>query len=460
MIGKYSRFIGEIFLIGDLLCLNFSVLMAHFLFEHTFRFDDEYSTLLILMNLFWVVLVNYLDSTRYSRVTNAFRAVQNLSKEVVIHALLVFSFMFVSKSANEYSRLMIATAYLGFYFLIIMWHLLVLGLLKYYRKHGYNYQKVIIIGNGYTAQQIYNYISEDLTLGYKLEGVFTDNELVIEESKHLGDTSNYISYLENHKVDTIFCALRLTEVQKINELVSFADNNLIRFKLIPDFRGISNRRLNLEFYDTIPILSIRKEPLESMHYRFVKRFFDIAFSSIVLLVLIPIVFPIVAILIKLSSKGPVFFKQLRNGRNNDEFVVYKFRSMELNENADKLQAKINDGRVTKVGTFLRKTNIDELPQFLNVFLGHMSVVGPRPHMLKHTEEYSHKVDKFLVRQFVKPGITGWAQVNGYRGATDDNSMKKRVQYDLWYIENWSMFLDIQIIFMTVVNMVRGEENAF
>lgn len=460
MIGRYSRFIGEIFLIGDLLCLNGSVLLAHFYFKQTIKFDDNYSTLLILMNLFWVVLVSYIDSSRYSRVTNAFRAVQNLTKEVAIHMLLVFSFMFVSKSANEYSRLMISVSYLGFYILINCWHILILTLLKYYRKHGYNYQRVIIIGNGYTAQQIYNYVIADLTLGYRLKGVFTDNDLSIDQNMLLGDTTAYNNYLNKNKIDVIFCALRLTEVQKINELVSFSDNNMIRFKLIPDLRGISNRRLNLEFYDTIPVLSIRTEPLESLTNRFIKRAFDICFSSIVLVVLIPIVFPIIALLIKLSSKGPIFFKQLRNGRKNEEFMVYKFRSMKMNKKSDELQATKGDVRVTKLGLFLRKSNLDELPQFINVFLGQMSVVGPRPHMLKHTEEYSQKVDKFLVRQFVKPGITGWAQVKGYRGATDDMAMKKRVQYDLWYIENWSLFLDVQIIYMTIRNMIKGEDNAF
>lgn len=460
MKSNYSRFIGEIFLLGDLLSLNGSVLFFHFYFHKTIKFDDDYSTLLILMNLFWVILVSYIDSSRYSRVTNAFKAVQNLTKEVAIHALLVFSFMFVSKSANEYSRLLIGASYIGFYISINCWHLLILTLLKYYRKHGYNYQKVIIIGNGYTAQQIYNYVVSDSTLGYRLEGVFTDNDLTISENMFLGDTSSYNKYLEEHKIDVVFCALRLTEVQKINELVSFSDNNMIRFKLIPDLRGISNRRLNLEFYENIPVLSIRTEPLESLTNRFIKRTFDLVFSSIVLLVLIPIVFPIIALMIKSSSKGPVFFKQLRNGRNNEEFMVFKFRSMKMNKKSDELQAVKGDARITKMGTFLRKSNLDELPQFVNVFLGQMSVVGPRPHMLKHTEEYSQKVDKFLVRQFVKPGITGWAQVKGHRGATDDLAMKKRVQYDLWYIENWSLFLDVQIIYMTLRNMVKGEKNAF
>ncbi len=460
MIGRYSRFIGEIFLVGDLLCLNLAVVLSHYYFEGSFHFEDRYSTLLILMNLFWAVLVNYIDTQRYSRVTNKFDSIQNITKEVIIHALLVFSFMFVSKSANQYSRVLISVAYVSFYFFVLMWHLSILIVLEHYRKRGYNYRKIIIIGNGYTAQQVYNYISTDISLGYRLEGVFTDNELVIDESKLLGSTHDCIQYLSENKVDEIYCTLRLTEVNRINDLVSFADNHMIRFKLVPDFRGISNRRLNLEFYENMPVLTIRKEPLESIRNRFIKRTFDLVFSSLVLMVLIPIVFPIVAFLIKCCSKGPVFFKQLRNGRNNEEFTVLKFRSMELNHDSDNLQAQKGDSRITPLGSFLRKTNLDELPQFINVFMGSMSIVGPRPHMLKHTQEYSHKVDKFLVRQFVKPGITGWAQVKGYRGATDDSSMKKRVQYDLWYIENWSLFLDIQIIFITIFNMLKGEDNAF
>jgi putative colanic acid biosynthesis UDP-glucose lipid carrier transferase len=171
--------------------------------------------------------------------------------------------------------------------------------------------------------------------------------------------------------------------------------------------------------------------------------------------------PLIGLLVKLESKGPVFFTQRRSGKNNRSFWCLKFRSMRQNTNADTQQASRYDGRVTRIGRFLRRTSLDEFPQFINVLRGDMTVVGPRPHMLKHTDEYSRLIGQYMVRQFLKPGITGWAQVNGYRGETHAVlQMQRRVEHDLWYMENWSLYLDIKIMAMTVFNTVRGERNAF
>ena len=210
----------------------------------------------------------------------------------------------------------------------------------------------------------------------------------------------------------------------------------------------------------VPVLTLRDEPLENPFSRFFKRSFDIIFSLIVLLFspfwLLP-----AAIAVKLSSPGPVFFVQRRTGYKGREFNCYKFRTMRVNNDADHKQATRNDPRKTKIGEFFRKTNIDELPQFINVLRGDMSVVGPRPHMLRHTADYSKVVDKYMVRHFVRPGLTGWAQVNGLRGETKALwQMERRVEFDVWYIENWNFWLDIKIIFKTIVNALRGEKNAF
>jgi len=205
---------------------------------------------------------------------------------------------------------------------------------------------------------------------------------------------------------------------------------------------------------------LRKEPLESNISEMTKRMFDICFSLLFLVCISPWLFLVVAILVKWSSKGPVFFKQERSGENNKIFWCYKFRTMAINDLADEKQASKDDERVTPIGRWLRKTNIDELPQFVNVLKGDMSVVGPRPHMLKHTEEYSALIKNYVVRHFVKPGVTGWAQINGFRGETKElEQMEKRVEYDIWYIENWTFLLDIKIIFSTIFNMFKGDENA-
>src|ERR1700744_46498 len=195
--------------------------------------------------------------------------------------------------------------------------------------------------------------------------------------------------------------------------------------------------------------------------RFFKRSFDILFSLFIIFFVFSWLYPILAILIKLESKGPVFFVQLRTGRNNMHFKCYKFRSMRVNGDADKKQATLNDHRITRIGAFMRKTSLDEIPQFFNVLIGNMSIVGPRPHMISHTEQYSQLIDKFMVRHFLKPGITGYAQTNGFRGETKTTEdMLKRVEADVWYLENWSFLLDLKIIFLTMWNFVKGDKNAF
>jgi exopolysaccharide biosynthesis polyprenyl glycosylphosphotransferase len=230
---------------------------------------------------------------------------------------------------------------------------------------------------------------------------------------------------------------------------------------VPDVKGLAGKDVKMELYNYIPVLTPRQEPLENKSNELVKRLFDLVFASLVTVFLLSWLIPIIAIIIKLESKGPVFFKQLRSGKDNKAFFCYKFRSMAVNVDSDSRQATKGDIRITKVGAFLRKTSIDELPQFFNVLKGEMSIVGPRPHMLKHTENYSQLIDNYMVRQFLTPGITGWAQVNGYRGETKElTAMSNRVNADIWYLENWSFILDIRIVFLTVWQSVRGNKNAY
>lgn len=230
---------------------------------------------------------------------------------------------------------------------------------------------------------------------------------------------------------------------------------------MPNIRNYVHRRMYFDMFGNIPILSIRKEPLAQVENRMLKRTFDILFSLLFLCTVFPFIYLIIGAAIKLSSPGPIFFKQKRSGENGKEFWCYKFRSMRVNVDSDKVQATIDDPRKTKIGDFMRRTSIDELPQFINVLLGQMSVVGPRPHMLKHTEEYSRLIDKYMVRHLVKPGITGWAQVTGYRGETKELwQMEGRVERDVWYLEHWTFLLDIYIIYKTVKNAVQGDKEAY
>ena len=243
--------------------------------------------------------------------------------------------------------------------------------------------------------------------------------------------------------------------------MSIAEKECIRFKLVPDFSLFINKPVYIDFIRDMPILSLRSEPLDDVGNRIKKRILDIAVSFFVVVFILSWLVPLLGFLIYLESKGPIIFSQLRSGKNNKNFHCYKFRSMDVNNESDEKQASKNDNRITKIGRFIRKTSLDEFPQFINVLKGEMSLVGPRPHMVKHTSDYSKIVDQFMIRQFLKPGITGWAQINGFRGEiTEPEQIKMRVNNDLWYLENWNIWLDIRIIFLTIYKVFRGDEMAF
>jgi Undecaprenyl-phosphate glucose phosphotransferase len=310
---------------------------------------------------------------------------------------------------------------------------------------------------------LYNYILENPQLGYKIEGIFDDlyPQSVAEKYTILGKVEDCFNYVKANGISEVYCALSNKDSKRIKALMQEADKHMIRLRLVPDVKGAFDKNILLELYGHMPILTPRQEPLENKANEFVKRAFDIVFSSFVLVFLLSWLLPLLALIIKLDSKGPVFFKQLRSGRNNKPFYCLKFRSMYVNTDSDSKQASRGDSRITRIGAVLRKTNLDELPQFINVLFGDMSVVGPRPHMLKHTEDYSLLIDNYMVRHFLTPGITGWAQVNGYRGETKETSlMNERVKADIWYLENWSFFLDLKIVFLTVWQAIRGNENAY
>lgn len=347
--------------------------------------------------------------------------------------------------------------YVGSVFLLIsIFKFALYYLLQRYRvSFGGNFRITAILGKNKQTQALEEFFTENPEYGYSHTKTFSFKNITDEEIEAC------FRFMKEEKVDEIYCSLSQLTNSQLNKVVDFADNNLKLVKFLPDNKDVYSKKLKYEYYDYIPILSLRNIPLEDSVNQFVKRVFDIVFSSLVIVFLLSWLTPLIAILIKLESKGPVFFKQSRNGFNYREFDCYKFRSMMPNKTAHLHQATRGDQRVTRVGKFIRKTSIDELPQFYNVLFGDMSVVGPRPHMVSHTNMYAKKIDKFMVRHFVKPGITGLAQISGYRGEVEtDKDIIGRVKYDIFYIENWSLLLDFKIIFKTLINTIRGEEKAY
>ena len=323
--------------------------------------------------------------------------------------------------------------------------------LKFRRTKGFYVDRVLIVGLNDMSVFLRDLLNNNAMLGYEFVGYVSE----ISENQNeyvLGHLDELVVLVTQHKINIIFVTLlAYNDVNKCKELLAVCNKLGVRLRFVPENQYWFKTRKNLESVGSLVVINPQEIPLDDLNSRLVKRVFDVFFSAMVILFIFSWLFPILSILIKLSSSGPVFFVQKRTGINNKTFKCLKFRSMCINHNADEKQATKSDSRVTLIGRFLRKSNLDEFPQFFNVLIGQMSIVGPRPHMLKHTDQYSELIDYYRVRHYVKPGITGWAQVNGYRGETDELwKMEKRVEYDMIYLENWTFWWDVKIVFMTVL----------
>jgi len=446
--GRYSVYIRPFTYVLDLLIIN--------LFSCSLLPDSFLSLyFMIFVSLSWVIIAMNIGFYEVYRYTKVVAILNKIFKQFALFTIICYAFSgFYIGESNSVAILQYTGAAL--LFISTVKFFIFFFLRKYRSVLGGNLRKVIILGQGKSVEQLIEFFNENPDYGYNLITVFKlkDNvERELEES---------FSFVLEDSVDEIYCSLADLNTDQINTVIDFSDNNMKILKFLPDDgKEFFTRNMKLDYYDYIPVISLRDIPLDYTINKVIKRGFDILFSFIIIVCVLSWLIPILAILIKLESKGPVFFKQKRNGLNYKEFNCYKFRSMELNEIADLEQVSKNDPRITKTGKFIRKTSMDELPQFFNVFLGEMSVVGPRPHMVSHTEMYARKVDKFMVRHFVKPGITGLAQTNGFRGEVEnDEDIIYRVKYDIFYMENWSVLLDIKIIFMTVLNAIKGEKKAY
>jgi putative colanic acid biosynthesis UDP-glucose lipid carrier transferase len=422
-----------------------------------FDLSPEQTGLFVLFHIIaWGILSIKSGFYEVFRFTKVVRVLSLLIIQAVIFTLIVFFYFYVFVNQNyETYKLFI---YVGEIFsLITLYKLGVYLLLKKYRRFtGSNFRKVVIIGSSSTAKQLKEFVVSTPEYGYELKAHFKLD--VNQDNSSLKDIKDYIIH---YKIDEIYCSVSSLKNQTINELIDFADNNLIIIKFIPDNKDLYAKQLKVDYYGYLPLLSLRRIPVDDAINKFIKRTFDLIMSTLVIIGLLSWLTPILGLLIRLESKGPIFFKQKRNGLDYKEFYCYKFRSMRPNSAKENEWVKPNDKRVTSIGKFIRKTSIDELPQFFNVFLGEMSVVGPRPHPVTHTQMFVGRIDKFMVRHFVKPGITGLAQVSGFRGEVEtDYDIISRVKYDIFYLENWSLLLDIKIIIQTIFKAVEGDKKAY
>jgi len=447
--GRYSGYLRPISYLIDLSIIN-GLAISYF-----FKGVIDPQVFALTISLAWVILSvssKFYDVYRYTREVTM---LSMIIRQSILFLLIVFAYFGYNNHLGIKPSIVIKYT-LSVFFLITLFKFTIYYLLQKYRTaFGGNYRKTVIFGVNKKTLALENFFNKNPEYGYIHKKTFS-----FKDKKEV-NLENYFEFILQEGVDEIYCSISELSNNQIGEVIDFADNNLKILKFLPDNKEIYAKKLKYEYYDYIPILSLRNIPLEESINMVVKRIFDIVFSGLVIIFILSWLTPIIALLIKLESKGPVFFKQSRNGFNYTEFDCYKFRSMMPNKDAHLQQATKNDMRVTKVGRFIRKTSIDELPQFFNVLFGDMSVVGPRPHMVSHTNMYAKKVDKFMVRHFVKPGITGLAQISGFRGEVEsDKDIIGRVKYDIFYIENWSIFLDLKIIFKTFMNAIQGEEKAY
>lgn len=337
-------------------------------------------------------------------------------------------------------------------------------IVRKYRSMEKHTRKVVFVGSSANIKEIYTMFSKVSSLGYKVVGYFDHKPLAEAFGKcdYLGTPADVVEWLGKHsEVKVVFCCLPSKDKEQIIPIIHYCVERFVKFYSVPNVRNYVSNRMYLEMVGDVPCFSLYESPLSDYRNKFWKRLFDICFSLVVLCTVFPILFIVVAIVTKITMPGPIFFRQKRSGLNGREFYCIKFRSMKVNKDSDSVQATKDDPRTTKWGSILRKTNLDEIPQFINVLIGDMSVVGPRPHMLKHTKEYSKLISKYMMRHLVKPGITGWSQVTGFRGETKELwQMEGRVKGDIWYIEHWSFGLDMFIIYKTVVSMFKGDEEAY
>ncbi len=406
------------------------------------------------VSISWVYTSLKTEFYEVYRYTKPNKILSLLTLQLVIFLLIVFGFFGffqeIEVLPNDLFKYILAV-FLG----IMLVKLGVFYLLKTYRTLlGGNHRNVVILGVNKETEELHKFFKKNKEYGYIVHQIFDINT----QGQSLDNIFNEILKLN---IDEVYCSVAQFTNEQLREISEFTDNNLKLLKFIPDSREIFTKKLKYQYLGITPILSLRSIPIDTPINQFIKRAFDILLSIIVLVGVLTWLTPLLFILIKLDSKGPVFFKQKRNGLDYHEFYCYKFRSMRPNEKADLEQVSKTDDRVTRVGRFLRKTSMDEIPQFLNVLMGDMSVVGPRPHMVSHTHMYAERIDKFMVRHFIKPGITGLAQVSGYRGEVEtDEDIINRVKYDIFYVENWSIFLDIKIIVTTIYKVVSGDDKAY
>ena len=460
---QFERYLQITLVVLDLIVLNLGYLLCHFtLSKHIDTgAKDAYMLYWTISIALWLLLSFFLRTYAEKIILNFEHFTKRTIQVYLVWIIFLMFYLFFFRELRL-SRLFIVSTIAGFGSGLLINRFIYLGINKYFSTSNYLIKKVIILGYNDTAKKLAKYFEED-GLNTQLIGYIENDENIQELSNYpvLAGISDTLQVAKEMDIQEIFSTITPEQNKDIYQLMQQSERECIRFKIVPNLSLFITREVHIEYFGELPILSLRSEPLDDVGNRIKKRSLDIIVSSLTIIFILSWLMPLLGLLIFLESGFPIFFKQLRTGKDKKSFYCWKLRSMKSNKDANIKQATQNDSRITKIGKFLRKTSLDEFPQFINVFRGEMSLVGPRPHMVKHTSDYSQIVDEYMIRQFIKPGITGWAQINGYRGEiTNPEQIQMRVNKDIWYLENWTLWLDIQILFLTVYFIFKGDENAY
>ena len=478
--NQTNAFVQKSIIVGDFILLNLILLLfARYHWRIGSWEDNELEVFILIANLALVISQMRFSPIIHKRLVGAGDVLQRIICLTALHAIVGYLILKIIDYDLPVGWL-IGEINTVFFVSLLFKRLLERLFIRLYREAGRNTRMVTLVGSDIELVNIYRKLIDDATLGFKVLGYYGDDELIetiekvereekinlsaLKNLERKGSVEDLLAAMGRHEDlqlgDELYVCLSRKDRDVIKKLSRYCDYKVVRFFYVPISVESIGLNLKRELMDDIEVYTTYEIPLQNMGNRILKRTFDIVFS---MFFLIPtaLMFPFIWLIIKIQSPGPIFFKQARTGIDGKTFMMLKFRSMHVNADADKVQATKDDPRKYPFGNFMRKSNIDELPQFLNVLRGDMSFVGPRPHMLAHTEQYSALISKYMVRHFVKPGLTGWAQVTGFRGETKELwQMEGRVKRDIWYMEHWSIWLDIRIIWMTFKTIFVHDENAY
>jgi len=464
--NQRSNYYFRLFL--DLLLLNIIFTASAILAQsfQTLMVRNHMFILLAALNFLWYFTSNVNGFYEDNNLRSFSFQFNNILKNTFVQIIAAILFIFIAKEDLFTRNFILIYAFVLIFFISIRIQLLKMLIGKLSLREN-KIQNIVIVGSGEVARNFYNSTIKKQSFSYKFAGYLDDVTAEPTRTELIGKIDDLEKVILSKNINEVIVALPIQEFARLDQIIKVCNRHAVRVHIIPDYFRFISKKFRITMFENFPIITIRDEPLAEAHWRFTKRLIDILFSLFIIILFLSWLIPLIVIFIKIFSRGTVFFVQKRIGMKNKAFNFYKFRTLITSANSENQSFSPvieGDSRITKIGSILRRTNLDELPQFFNILKGDMSIVGPRPHFLPYNEVYSEIVDEIKLRSRVRPGLTGWAQVHGLRGDSTDpieneRRTRKRIEYDIWYIENWSIWLDIQIIILTIWQMIKGETRA-